>query len=61
MTGAASVEPIGNGSSKKQASTEAGVAYSTFMRWQASKTSIRARAERAAGMFQYKHLRDDAE
>jgi hypothetical protein len=46
ITGAASAEFIAKGSSKKQASTEAGVACSTFMRWQARKTSIRARVKR---------------
>ena len=61
MIGAALVESIANGASRRRACIEAGVAYSSFMRWQASMKSIRARVERAAGMFQEKHLREDAE
>jgi hypothetical protein len=38
---------IENGASKKQACAEAGVAYSSFMRWQACKKSLRARMEEA--------------
>ena len=48
MIGAAVAESIANGSSKKQACAEAGVAYSTFMRWQRQKRSLRTLLEEAA-------------
>ena len=48
VIGAAVAESIANSSSKKQACAEAGVAYSTFMRWQRQKRSLRTLLEEAA-------------
>src|SRR6266481_9316053 len=49
---------IANGSSKKQACVKACVAYSTFMRWQARKKSLRARIEEATQICRKKRRRD---
>jgi hypothetical protein len=56
--GAALAELIANASSKKQACVKACVAYSTFMRWQARKKSLRARMEEATQICRKKRRRD---
>lgn len=58
MIGALVAESIANGSSKKQACAEAGVAYSTLMRWQARKKSLRARIEEATQTCRKKRRKD---
>jgi hypothetical protein len=49
---------IANGSSKKQVCADADVAYSSFMRWQARKTSIRAKIEEATRISWKKRRKD---
>jgi hypothetical protein len=58
MIGVALAESIANGSSKKRACTEAGVVYSTFMRWQARKKNLRARIDEATQTCRKKRRRD---
>jgi transposase-like protein len=49
--GEAVAESIASGSSKKQACAEAGIAYSSFMRWQRQKRSLRRSLEEAVLMW----------
>jgi hypothetical protein len=56
-TGRSLAALIADGASKKQACIDAGVAYSSFMRWQARKTSLRARVEEAARICRAKRWR----
>ena len=58
MIGVALAESIANGLSKKRACTEAGVVYSTFMRWQARKKNLRARIDEATQTCRKKRRRD---